>query len=136
METFFDCSGQLRSNRGGINSPFGNLDSQPGAEPRQNILDNALSYAAMGSQEEAATMLIERGADPDSHPLGFHYRGTALHWAAIRGHWSMCDLLLARGASPSIEDLTVQATPAGWATHGGHDDLAAYLVERCRLEAK
>jgi hypothetical protein len=127
MEKYFD-HGALKSDQaGGIHSPFGDLEGGDDRSLSGQILDNALSYAAMGGHEAATHLLIERGADVNAHPLGFHYRGTALHWAAIRGHDRICNLLLAQGADPGSKDLTIRQTPAGWARHDGHADLATYL---------
>lgn len=128
MARFFDDTGAPRTDCGGINSPFGNLGGEKDDKAlQQQLLDNALSYSAMAEEAEAAELLIEKGADVNSHPLGFHYRGTALHWAAIRGHRKMCELLLARGADPAREDLTIQKTPADWARHESHEVIAAFL---------
>ena len=52
---------------------------------------------------------------------------TALHWAAINGHRSTVDLLVARGARLTVRDARWNATPADWATEGGHTDIATAL---------
>lgn len=52
---------------------------------------------------------------------------TALHLAALGGHAAAVERLLAHGADPTLLDIRHQATPAGWAGHGGHADLAAAL---------
>jgi ankyrin repeat protein len=54
---------------------------------------------------------------------------TALHEAALHGRRETVDVLLELGADPTRRDHTHRATPAGWADHGGHADLAAYLAE-------
>jgi ankyrin repeat protein len=46
---------------------------------------------------------------------------TALHWACWKGYADLVELLLAHGASLTIEDTTYHATPAGWADHGRHN---------------
>ena len=131
MKRYFDAEGVLRvADAGGINSPFGALDEEPPEDLPQQILDNALIYAAMGGHPAAVGLLLERGAAVNAHPIGFHYRGTALHWAALRGHRETCDLLLSLGADCAREDLTIQSTPAGWARHEGHVELAAHLDAR------
>jgi ankyrin repeat protein len=53
---------------------------------------------------------------------------TALHTAVERDDQAMIDLLLQLGADPSIHDARFHATPAGWAAHFGHDDVAARLT--------
>ncbi len=127
MLSFFDETGSLRAGAGGINSPFGVLEDDRCQQGDQQIVDNALAYAAMSGCSGAAEFLLDRGANVGTFPVGFHFRGTALHWAAIRGHQAMCELLLERGADPASEDLTIRRTPAGWAAHEGHKELAEFL---------
>lgn len=52
---------------------------------------------------------------------------TALHEAALRGDEAACSWLLAQGADPARRDRDFSATPAEWAAHAGHTDLAARL---------
>jgi hypothetical protein len=42
----------------------------------------------------------------------------------------LVDHLLQRGADPNIRDTQFHGTPAGWAHHNGHADVAAALRER------
>ena len=128
MRGFFDATGAVRTDCGGIYSPFESLEDGPTLG--QQLLDNALVYAAMGGTSEAAAFLLDRGAEVNAFPGGFHYRGSALHWAAIRGHLEVCDLLISRGANAASEDLTISKTPAEWASHDGHSRLATYLEQR------
>ena len=44
--------------------------------------------------------------------------GTALHWACWKGYPDLIELLLAHGASLTVEDESFHATPAGWLDHG------------------
>jgi hypothetical protein len=37
------------------------------------------------------------------------------------------ELLVELGADPTIADTEFDSTPAGWAEHGGHSEVAAYL---------
>ena len=127
---------------------------RPSDDP-QEVLDEALVWAAKSGRTEVMPMLVERGARVDADV----YRGTPLLWAAANGRvdaarWllehgadidrratfggpthgegvtalhlaaqndrvEMIELLLARGADPSIEDALYHSTPAGWAEHGG-----------------
>lgn len=52
---------------------------------------------------------------------------TALHQAALDGADETCRWLLAHGADRDVRDRHYDATPAGWAAHAGHDDLARRL---------
>jgi ankyrin repeat protein len=42
----------------------------------------------------------------------------------------MVDQLLSLGADPAIRDAKVNATPADWAAHDGHAELAEFLRSR------
>lgn len=79
-----------------------------------------------GEQHDAAAIerLLSLGfgvdaAGPDGR--------TALHEAALRGDAPLCARLLALGADPAGRDLTYGGTPADWARHAGHDEIADIL---------
>ena len=57
--------------------------------------DLALWHAARNGHLETATLLLDRGADPNAHS---HWVGTALQEARDRGHPKIAALLRARGA--------------------------------------
>jgi ankyrin repeat protein len=67
----------------------------PGEDP-QEVLDEALSYAARAGRIAAIDALIDSGARPGADV----YRGTALVWAAVNGHVDAVRRLLVRGADP------------------------------------
>jgi ankyrin repeat protein len=52
---------------------------------------------------------------------------TALHEAALRGDDGLCARLLTLGADPAVRDRDYDATPADWAAHSGHAELADRL---------
>ena len=54
---------------------------------------------------------------------------TGLHAAAGNGDIELVELLLELGADPTVTDCRFEATPAGWAEHFGHDDVAARLQD-------
>jgi ankyrin repeat protein len=137
----------------------------PSAEP-QEVLDEALAYAARSGrvsvldvlvgrgarleadvyrgtpliwaastgQAAAVTRLLELGADPigrgnyggDSHG----HRVTPLHLAAASGNAATVSVLLDAGADASAIDGHGYGTPAGWARHGGHPDIADRIEQR------
>ncbi|MFZ5894907.1 MAG: ankyrin repeat domain-containing protein [Myxococcota bacterium] len=137
---------------------------------RQELLDEALSWAARNDRCEAMAELVALGADVNSNA----YRGTPLLWAvyadrvaaaawlldhgadvnlrhdfggsehgksAVALHLAAqfnclecLQLLLDRGADPSIRDLAYDATPLGWAEHAGSHESAAIL--RAHLSAR
>ncbi len=90
-----------------------------------------LLWAVYGDRVAAATWLLDHGADPNlRHDFGGaqHGRGAvALHLAAQYGCLKCLRLLLERGADPTIRDAAYQATPLGWAEHGGARESAALL---------
>jgi ankyrin repeat protein len=55
---------------------------------------------------------------------------TGLHAAAANGDAGMVELLLGLGADPTVTDCRFDATPAQWAGHFGHDELAGLLSDR------
>lgn len=63
-------------------------------DDRQQVLDEAASYAARNGRTEALEWLLDRGADLHGEP----YFGTPLHWAACGGHAETVRRLIARGA--------------------------------------
>lgn len=94
---------------------------------RQQIIDNALIYAAAWGQIEVAGELLTRGAQVNALPAGFDFTGTPLHYAALQGRSEMINFLLAHGADLAARDNKVNNTPAGWADYGGHKQLSTHL---------
>jgi len=92
------------------------------------MLEEALTFACIRGQTEAAALLSEHGAKGDVlvTPGGQTPR-TALHEAANRGHVDIVKILLAKGANASIVEPRWGGTPAGWAEHGGHAQIGAML---------
>jgi len=125
IESFFTQDGTLRSEAGKISSPFPWKRKEASPE---DIIDNALLYACISNRIDAVKCLLERGARINAIPPGFDYAGTALHYAAMFGHRELVDLLIDRGARLDIRDTKVNALAAGWAAHGGHQDLSDYLT--------
>lgn len=85
---------------------------------------DAMRLAAEQHDVAALTLLLELGYAVDA---AGHNRTTALHEAALRGDAEMCRWLLEHGADRTVTDARFSATPAGWAEHAGHGDLAAEL---------
>lgn len=142
MKSFFDSDGRLKPEAGKIDWPFGelvksNLKSKIKDELQtkvahwsndpQEVINNAFVYACMHNQIDAATLLLDKGAQIDGIPPGFDYSGTGLHYAALNGHRTMVDVLIQHGANANVRDTKVNSTPAGWAEHGGHKELSQYL---------
>ncbi|MDX6560936.1 MAG: hypothetical protein QOD65_750 [Gaiellales bacterium] len=69
---------------------------QPSDDP-QEILDEALVWAAKSDRVDVLGTLVELGADVNGDP----YRGTPLIWAGARGHVASIRRLVELGADPS-----------------------------------
>src|SRR5581483_4610969 len=69
---------------------------QPSDDP-QEVLDEALVWAAKADRVEALPLLVELGARVDADP----YRGTALTWAACNGRVDSIRTLVELGADPN-----------------------------------
>lgn len=129
----------------------------------QEVLDEALAYAARSGRADVLDAIVGHGARLESDV----YRGTPLIWAASRGRAAAVErllalgadpagrgdyggeshgrqvtplhlagaggdaatveLLLGAGADPSVLDGHGYGTPAGWARHHGHSDVAELI---------
>ncbi len=96
---------------------------RPSAEPEE-ILDEALSWAARNERLEALDLLVSRGARVDADV----YRGTALAWASARGHVAAVRRLLDLGADPNAR------TTFGGPDHGEAATALHLAAERDRLD--
>jgi ankyrin repeat protein len=74
--------------------PHGGFPAWTPADDPQEVLDEALVWAAKSDRVEAITLLVESGARVDADP----YRGTALAWAAANGRVDAIRRLLELGA--------------------------------------
>ena len=130
FERCFNADGSLTPEAGEIAWPFFHhaIPESVRRDPQQ-ILTNALVYAAAWGRIEAVHRLLARGAQINQIPPGFDYAGTALHYAALEGHRAMVDHLLAKGADPALPDAKIGTLPENWAAHGGHKALSEHL--RC-----
>jgi len=101
----------------------------PGSDPASR--HRALALAAQLGHADVVRLLLDAGEDPNRYnPEGFHGHGTPLHHAALYGHEAVVRLLVERGARLDMADKLYQATPLGWAEHGGQTELASYLRAR------
>jgi hypothetical protein len=123
----FDESGGLTPAAGMVAWPFGKPIPEATQHAPEQILGNALVYAAAWGRTEAIALLIDRGASVNLIPAGFDFAGTPLHYAALHGRRETVDQLLALGADPSVRDTKIGALPEDWAAHDRHEELAEYL---------
>jgi ankyrin repeat protein len=101
--------------------------SRKSGPPDEAAVPALLEAAANGSVQEAERVL-------DAHPgiinaRGGRGHGTALHAAAVGGHLAVAELLLQRGADPTIRDVGDYATALHWAAERGSLPLVKLLVE-------
>lgn len=145
IENYFSADGSLKPEAGQINWPWGGLQSiansnhpekgkkslaarvNSWAQDRQGIINNAFVYACMHGHNDAAKLLLEKGAEINVVPGGFDYAGTGLHYAAMNGHLATVEFLLDQGADRSVKDTKVGSTAAGWADYGGHAEIRDLL---------
>jgi ankyrin repeat protein len=115
----------------GFYRPHGGFPAwTPSGDP-QEVLDEALAWAARNDRGDALALLVARGARPDADV----YRGTALAWAAATGRAGAIRRLVALGADPD------RRTTFGGPAHGegvtalhlaaqnAHIDAIAALLE-------
>lgn len=86
---------------------------------------DALRVAAEHHGISALAALLDLGYDVNTRG---QWQTTALHEAALRGDAATCRWLVERGADRGAKDSRFDATPAGWAAHAGHTELAAELA--------
>jgi ankyrin repeat protein len=108
-------------------------------EPTRGLIDaadaderhRALALAAALGESETVRLLLDAGGDPNRfNPPGTHAHSTPLHQAALAGHLDTVRLLVARGARLDTCDTIHRSTPLGWAAHGGHTHVAAWLRDQ------
>ena len=94
----------------------------------------ALALASQHGHAAIVRLLLDGGCNPNRYnPVGFHAHSTPLHQAAARGHVEVVRLLVEHGARPEMKDTTPGAgTPASWARHEGHKEIAEYLQAQTR----
>lgn len=145
IENYFNTDGSLKPEAGQINWPWGGPQTiansnhpakgkqslsdrvNSWSQDRQGIINNAFVYACMHGHNDAAKLLLEKGAEINVIPGGFDYAGAGLHYAALNGHRATVEFLLDQGADRSVKDTKVGSTAAGWADYGGHPDLLDLL---------
>jgi len=81
----------------GFYRPHGGFPVWEPSDDPQEVLDEALVWAAKSGRVEAIGLLLELGARHDTDP----YRGTPLAWAAVNGHVDAVRALVELGADPN-----------------------------------
>ncbi len=118
-----------KADRVGVLGPLVELGARVDTDPYRGT---PLIWAAANGRVEAIRALVELGADPNRRGTfggPDHGQGvTALHLAAGGGRVEAVRALLELGADRAVRDAIHDSTPAGWAEHGGHPELAAILT--------
>jgi ankyrin repeat protein len=81
----------------GFYRPHGGFPAWHPSDDPQEVLDEALVWAAKADRVDALPLLVELGAHVDADP----YRGTPLTWAASNGRVGAIRELVALGADPN-----------------------------------
>jgi ankyrin repeat protein len=81
----------------GFYRPHGGFPAWQPADDAQEVLDEALVWAAKADRVEVLPLLVELGADVGADP----YRGTPLAWAAANGRDAAVRTLVELGADPN-----------------------------------
>ena len=100
--------------------------SRPGLISERTTTLGPLHVAARDGRTAVVAALLDAGASP----RGPTSVATPLHLAASGGHLPTVQALVDRGAPLDARDDLFGATPAGWAQHGGHTQVAAWLATR------
>jgi ankyrin repeat protein len=109
----------------GFYRPHGGFPAwQPSDDP-QELLDEALVWAAKADRVEAIRALVDLGARVDADP----YRGTALTWAAANGRIAAIRELIELGADPN------RSATFGGPDHGEGVTALHLAAQAGRLEA-
>ena len=112
----------------GFYRPHGGFPAWEPSDDPQEVVDEALVWAAKADRVEALSLLVELGARVDADP----YRGTPLAWAAANGRVAAIRELIALGADPDHQGTF------GGPTHGQGVtaiQLAAQSGKRDAVEA-
>ncbi len=81
----------------GFYRPHGGFPAWTPSDDPQEVLDEALVWAAKSGRVQAIDRLVELGGDVEADP----YRGTPLAWAAVNGRVTAVRRLVELGADPN-----------------------------------
>lgn len=98
----------------------------------QQIIDEALNFAAYGGHEETVDFLLEKGADPNGLAgqwWPWDANSTPLHKAVMAQDAAMIRYLCDRGADPTIRDRRWEETPHQWSRYFDDTEIPALLLE-------
>ncbi|THZ10058.1 Palmitoyltransferase akr1, ankyrin repeat-containing protein akr1 [Aureobasidium pullulans] len=101
------------------------LDDMP-SSPIHPIQEDLMALARLGELRSIQKLFDSGKASATSaDPQGI----TALHWAAINGHYALCHYLLEAGANVNAKGGDAEATPVLWASKRCHLDVVNLLLQ-------
>jgi ankyrin repeat protein len=109
----------------GFYRPHGGFPDWTPSDDPQEVLDEALSWAARNDRGEALRALVDRGAAVDADV----YRGTALAWAAACGRVECVRRLVELGADPN------RRTTFGGPEHGDKTTALHLAAQNGEIDA-
>ena len=128
MALFYNADGTLTSEAGDLyRKRCGDLDL-----PDTEVLAQALVYACPFDHVEAATFLLDRGADINAMTKVFDLIANGLHWAVRRGKTEVAKLMIERGADLTLKDKRRQMNALDWAESGGRDEIAELIRQKVK----
>ncbi|KAG9689042.1 palmitoyltransferase akr1, partial [Aureobasidium melanogenum] len=102
------------------------LDDMP-SSPIHPIQEDLMALARLGELRSIQKLFDSGKASATSaDPQGI----TALHWAAINGHYALCHYLIESGANVNAKGGDAEATPVLWASKRCHLDVVNLLLQQ------
>ncbi|KAH0286547.1 Palmitoyltransferase akr1, ankyrin repeat-containing protein akr1 [Aureobasidium namibiae CBS 147.97] len=102
------------------------VDDMP-ESPIHPIQEDLMALARLGELRSIQKLFDSGKASATSaDPQGI----TALHWAAINGHYALCHYLLEAGANVDAKGGDAEATPVLWASKRCHLDVVNLLLQQ------
>lgn len=99
------------------------------ADTPARVRAECLAFAVLGGHYELAVEVLDEGVSASATTrCNVHGCETSpLHLAVMQGDTRLTELLLERGADTHRLDSAWEGSPAGWARHAGHEDLAELI---------
>ncbi len=125
LKSFFK-DGRLLASVLPIHFPWGKIENSTA----KDAINQAFLLGLRNKQYEAASYLLDRGAEINAIAPGNHEVCTALHQAAYSNDIEMVDWLIDRGAVATVKDSRFGADAIGWAKHAGHTVMEQHLEKK------
>jgi hypothetical protein len=116
-----------------VNDPQIMADLQFGAGTAQHVLDVALAWACMNRRFDVASLLLDRGADINTH-WSTHEPASMLHECAVQKNYDTARFLIARGIDMTIRDFRHNGTAEEWAKYAANDEQMTEFLAAAQRE--